>query len=66
MGMIKRKYRMLKEKAAGNFRRPSGAQPHSKRKETEESGLLAQIQEFLRVQGLVVMGNAEVDMAAQS
>ena len=57
---------MLKENAAGNSRRHSGAKPHSKRKETEESGLLAQIQEFLRVQGLVVMGNAEVDMAAQS
>ena len=43
-----------------------GLRPKSKRKEKEKAGLLAQVQEFLRIHGLVIVGDTEVDMAAQS
>ena len=52
-----------KQTAAGISGGGFGLLPNSKRK--EKNRLLAQIQEFLRIHGLIVMGAAEVDMAAQ-
>ena len=66
MRMVNPKCRLLNKTPPEHSGGVSGPKPEIKEERKEESRLFAQIQEFLRIHGFIVMGNAEVDMAAQS
>ena len=51
--------------AAGKSSGVSGSCPECKEEREVESGLAAQSQEFFRIHGFIIMGDTEVDMAAQ-
>ena len=66
MGMVKRKYRKVQRNAAGFPAAFLGSEPKSKRKKKKKAVLLPQRQEFCRVHGFIVAGDAEMNMTAQS
>ena len=53
----------MKKTAAGTSGGGFGLSPF--KEEREESFLLTQVQKFFRIHGLIIVGDAEMDMAAQ-
>ena len=56
---------MYKMNAAGISGGVSGFYPELKEEKENESSLVPHSQKFFRIHGFIIMGDAEVDMAAQ-